>query len=89
MQDSFAFGKRNYQILLAGLAVIILGYILMSGGGSADPSVFSYEIFSPRRITVAPVVVLTGYGLVFYAIMHKPAPPEEPAVSPAPRKKKS
>jgi hypothetical protein len=41
MNDSFAFGKRNYQILLGGLVLLILGYILMSGGGSEDPAVFS------------------------------------------------
>ncbi|MFN8700315.1 MAG: DUF3098 domain-containing protein [Flavobacteriales bacterium] len=84
MNDSFAFGKRNYQILLGGLVLLILGYILMSGGGSEDPAVFSEEIFSDRRITVAPIVVLLGYAVVFYAIMYKPKHSDTPA---APTKK--
>jgi hypothetical protein len=74
MNDSFAFGRKNYVFLLAGLAVVIAGYLLMSGGGSADPNEFSYEIFSHRRITVAPIVVLAGYAIVGYAIMLRPTP---------------
>lgn len=60
--------------MLAGLGVVILGFILMSGGGSDDPEVFSEAIFSFRRITLAPLLVLAGYGLVMYAIMKKPKP---------------
>ena len=54
-----------------GIATLILGYALMSGGGSDDPNVFDESIFSKRRITLAPTVVLAGYGLIFYAILKK------------------
>ena len=70
-QAEFAFGKENYRILLAGILILILGYALMVGGGSEDPEVFNEEIFSFRRITLAPIVVLIGYGVLFYAIMKK------------------
>ncbi len=69
----FAFGRENYKILLIGIAVLLLGYILMIGGGSDDPEVFSEEIFSFRRITLAPIVVLIGYGAIFYAILKRPS----------------
>lgn len=70
----FAFAKENYRILIVGIGILILGYILMSGGGSDDPEVFSEEIFSFRRITLAPIVVLIGYAAIFYAILKTPAP---------------
>lgn len=70
---SFALGKKNYMIIIAGLVVLTLGYILMSGGGSPDPNVFNAdELFSPRRITLAPIVILIGYGIVGYGIMVRP-----------------
>ncbi len=68
---AFAFGRENYIIMLVGLAVIILGYMLMSGGKSTDPNVFNEEIFSFRRITLAPIVVLLGYSIEIYAIVKK------------------
>lgn len=71
-QNEFLFGKENYYLLIAGIATILLGYILLSGGGSDDPNVFTREIFSFRRITLAPVVCLIGFGIVMYAIMKKP-----------------
>jgi uncharacterized membrane protein len=70
-QDQFAFTKTNYIILLAGIAIIVIGFLLMMGGGTDDPNEFSYEIFSPRRITVAPIVVMIGYVVVLVAIMKK------------------
>ncbi len=69
--DGLAFGSINYKIMLAGIAVIILGYILMMGGGSEDPMVFNEEMFSARRITVAPIVALVGYTIIFYAILKR------------------
>jgi len=69
----FAFGKENYRLLIIGIGILLLGYILMIGGGSEDPEVFSEEIFSFRRITLAPIVVLVGYGAIFYAILKKPS----------------
>jgi len=68
----FVFGKENYILLAIGFVIIILGFILMMGGGSDDPNVFSEEIFSFRRITLAPIVVLSGFVFVIYAIMKKP-----------------
>lgn len=68
----FLFSKENYYFMFIGLAVIILGFILMSGGKSADPNVYSNEAFSFRRITLAPIVVLLGFAIEIYAIMRKP-----------------
>ena len=70
-RSGFAFGRMNYTLLLVGLVVLVLGYLLMVGGGSEDPNVFNPEIFSFRRITLAPLVVLAGYGFIFYAILKK------------------
>lgn len=68
----FLFEKINYKILLVGITVITLGFILMSGGGSDDPNVFSEEVFSFRRIRLAPTTVLIGFGITVYAILKKP-----------------
>lgn len=68
----FPFQKKNYQLLLIGVGIILLGYMLMMGGGSADPNVFDPSIFSFQRITLAPIVVLIGYAFIGYAIMYKP-----------------
>jgi hypothetical protein len=67
---SFAFTRKNYILLVIGMAIILLGYALMSGGGSADPTQFDPSIFSGRRITLAPIVVLAGYIFVGYAILY-------------------
>lgn len=71
-QHSFLFDKANYTFLLIGIAVIALGFILMSGGGSEDPKVFSEAIFNFRRIRLAPTTVLIGFGIVVYAILKNP-----------------
>ncbi len=68
----FAFGKENYRLMLIGLALVDLGFILMIGGGSNDPNVFNPEIFSPRRLTVAPILILGGFVVEIFAIMKKP-----------------
>ena len=68
----FALPKENYLYLIIGFAIIIIGFILMSGGGSDDPNVFNEDIFSWRRITLAPVVVLFGFVSIIWAIMKKP-----------------
>lgn len=71
-KTGFAFGPHNYRLLLIGMVVIIIGFILMSGGKSDDPNVFNPEIFSWRRITLAPLVVLAGFIIEGFAIMKKP-----------------
>ncbi|MCX6269260.1 MAG: DUF3098 domain-containing protein [Bacteroidetes bacterium] len=68
----FAFGKENYRLMLIGLAFIVIGFLLMVGGGSTDPNKFNPEIFSFRRITLAPILILTGYVIEIFAIMKRP-----------------
>lgn len=71
-KNGFLFEAINYKILLIGLVVIALGFILMSGGGSEDPNVFKEnELFSFRRISLAPTVVLIGFGVVIFSIFKK------------------
>jgi len=72
VEGKFALGKENYKLLLIGFGIIILGFLLMAGGGSKDPNVFNPQIFSFRRITLAPIVVLGGFAFEIYAIMKKP-----------------
>ena len=68
----FALGKENYRLLIIGFAIIILGFILMIGGKASSPQEFNPAIFSFRRITLAPLVVLAGFIFEIYAIMKKP-----------------
>jgi hypothetical protein len=70
-KPDFLFDKINYKTLLIGIAVIVLGFILMSGGGSDDPKVFNEDVFSFRRIRLAPTVVLIGFGITIYSIFKK------------------
>ena len=67
------FGKENYMWMLAGIVVIILGFILMAGGKSADPKVFDpKEVYSTTRITIAPLLIIIGFILEILGIMKKP-----------------
>ena len=66
------FGKRNYKFMLIGIFFIALGFILMSGGGSEDPNIFNEEIYSFRRIRLAPMLVILGFIIEIYAILTKP-----------------
>lgn len=70
-KPDFLFDKINYKFLLIGIGVIALGFILMSGGGSDNPKVFNEDIFSFRRIRLAPTVVLIGFGITIYSIFKK------------------
>lgn len=70
---SFAFGRENYILLFIALGLLLIGYILMSGGKASDPNTFNEEVFSFRRITLAPLVVMLGYALGIYAIVKKAA----------------
>lgn len=74
IKTHFLFEKVNYKILLIGLGIIALGFILMAGGGSDDPNVFSDAIFNFQRIRLAPTVVLAGFGVTIYAILKNPNP---------------
>ena len=69
----FAFQKVNFQWLFIGLVIIVIGFLLMIGGESPDPAKFdAKELFSPIRITLAPILVVIGYLVIIYAIMKKP-----------------
>lgn len=76
-KPEFLFDKVNYKFLLIGIAVITVGFILMSGGGTSDPAVFNPEIFSFRRIRLAPTLVLAGFGITIYAILKNPKKQKE------------
>jgi hypothetical protein len=71
-KPGFALGRENYKLMAIGFAIIIIGFILMAGGKSDDPKVFSEDIFSFWRITVAPLIVLAGFIFEIYAIMKRP-----------------
>jgi hypothetical protein len=67
------FDDKNYKWLYIGLAINILGYLLMIGGGAEDPSQFNGgELFSSTRITLSPILIVVGYIIIFYAIMKRP-----------------
>jgi len=68
----FALGKQNYILLAIGFGIIIIGFLLMMGGKSVDPKVFNPDIFSFRRIVLAPLVILIGFVFEIYAIMKRP-----------------
>jgi hypothetical protein len=71
--SNFALGKENYLYLAIGFVIIIVGFLLMVGGGSSDPKVFNGDqLFSFRRIVLAPIVVLFGFLFEIWAIMKKP-----------------
>jgi hypothetical protein len=70
----FLFDKSNYMWMIGGVVLILLGFLLMSGGKSPDPHQFNYdEVYSFRRITLAPILILLGFAVEVYAIMKKPA----------------
>ncbi|MDN3641965.1 DUF3098 domain-containing protein [Lutimonas halocynthiae] len=71
-EGEFLFGKKNYLIMIAGVVVILIGFALMLGGGSDDPTVFNEEIYNFQRIRLAPTVVLIGLAIEVYAIMANP-----------------
>lgn len=62
---------KNYILLIAGFVVIIIGMVLMAGGGSDDPNVFNYDMFSWRRITLAPILIVGGFAFEVYALLKK------------------
>jgi len=72
-EGKMALGPVNYKLMLIGFAVIVIGFILMVGGASKSPDEFNYGMFSFRRITLAPILVVAGFFFEIYAIMKKPA----------------
>ncbi len=68
----FVFGKTNYMLMIAGIIVLALGYILLTGGGSDDPNTFNTEMFNARRMFVAPIMIMVGLITEILAIMLKP-----------------
>lgn len=71
-KEVFIFRRKNYTFMLIGVAFIALGFILMAGGGSDDPNVFNPEIYSWRRIRLAPALILIGFAIEVYAILLNP-----------------
>lgn len=71
MDRDFAFGKENFMWLGISIVFIIVGFVLMSGGGSPDGISFNPEIFSKQRIVVAPIIIMVGYSLMIFAILKK------------------
>lgn len=71
-QMPFVFERKNYKFMLIGIAVIALGFVLMSGGGSDDPNVFNPAIYNWQRIRLAPALILIGFGIEVYAILLNP-----------------
>jgi len=71
MKD-FAFGKENFVLIAIAVVLIFIGFALMSGGGSKDGVSFNPEIFSARRIVVAPIVTVIGFAFVVVGILKKP-----------------
>ena len=73
----FALGRENYKLLAVGFVIIVIGFLLMIGGKSDNPDKFSDNIFSFRRVTLAPIVVLAGFIFEIWAIMKKPKDAEK------------
>ena len=70
--NSFVFGKFNYILMGIGIVVLLVGYILLSGGGSDDPNVFNEAMFDNRRLVVAPLMIVLGFIIEIAAIMFSP-----------------
>jgi len=71
-EKQFLFGKKNYRLMAIGIGLIVLGYLLMSGGASEDVNTFNYEMFSFVKIRLAPMIVLAGFGVEVWAILANP-----------------
>lgn len=74
----FGFDAKNYKWLLVGLVINMIGYILMIGGNSEDPNVFNEDdLFSTTRITIAPILIVSGFVIILWGIMKKGATESE------------
>jgi cell division protein FtsW (lipid II flippase) len=72
-KSEMALEKENYWLLAIAFIIVVIGFLLMTGSSNDDPQVFNEDIYSFRRITLAPMVVLFGFLFGIYAIMKKPA----------------
>ncbi len=72
VNDMFAFHKENYKFLFIGLILLALGFILMIGGGSDNPDVFSNAIFDTQRLTIAPLLLIAGFAVEIWAVLKRP-----------------
>ena len=70
-KPQFVFGKKNYIIFFIGLALMILGYLFMIGGGSDNPAVFNEKMFDFQRLTISPILILIGIAIEIVAIFYK------------------
>lgn len=70
-ENKMALGKKNLIMMAIGIVIIVIGFILMAGGGSNDPTVFNYEMFNFQRITLAPILIIGGFVFEVFAIMKK------------------
>jgi uncharacterized membrane protein len=71
-KNQFAFGKENFIFLAISVFIIVIGFILMSGGKTTEETGFDPRIFDTRRIVIAPIVTMIGFIMVIYAIFKKP-----------------
>lgn len=69
--EAFAFTRDNYKWVLIGLVFLLVGFLLLIGGGSDDPNVYSDKVFNFQRWTLSPLLILAGYAIGIYAIMKK------------------
>lgn len=72
IEDKMSMDKKGLYVMLAGLGLMVLGYILMSGGGVTDPQVFNYDMFSFRRIVLAPLLLIAGIVTIVVSIIRLP-----------------
>ncbi len=70
-QSNFAFGRTNYILMGIGLLVLIMGYVMLGGGGSNSPDQFNDAMFDNRRLFLAPILIVAGFGFEIAAIMYK------------------
>ena len=75
--DKMPLSRKSVRLLLAGLIVMVAGYVLLAGGGVKDPDVFNYAMFDFRRLVAAPVVMVAGIVVIVVAIIRKPKEGEE------------
>lgn len=69
--NEFPLGKQNFILIAIGVLTVVIGFFLMSGGGADDASSFNPDVFSARRMYVAPIAILAGYGIVMWGIIKK------------------